>query len=941
MAFISHAPGGDPWKGPPNDGLPLDLVLAMGYHDPKRGLRTGSRPASKAIRRRTMRRHAWRSVLVGLLWTLVLSGAARAQGDGRAIVLDTASSWRYHFTLRTPIVSENGAVREVGGKYETTFPPDTWTSPDFDDSSWLRKVGVPFASWSHWRKTAQMNVGFVSQHQTSPALALLCCRGKFVVADATKAKGLQLSLTYRGGAVVYVNGKEIARGHLPKDGDVKAVTAAEIYPVEAYLSENGKLMGTGEKNMDRLKTRLRSLNDIPVPPGVLKTGTNVLAIELHRSPIPKQPYDLANDKKRSKASQLLDACGIVTVRLSAQDADGLTPNAIRPEATQAWNSDVFATDVDTDWGDPTETLRPVRIVGARNGAFSGKVCVGSRQPIEGIALKAADLKSKDGGTIAARQIRARYAAPDGSDVRASRFDRLFEAAPAEVPVYAKKDSRYMRKVPGSPKNIYGSVAPVWITVDVPADAKPGDYEGTLALSAGGHSFDIPVELAVHGYRLPDPKEYRTFIEYIQSPETIAMVYKVPLWSEKHWALIEKSLSLMGSIGAKTCYIPLICQTNQGNAESMVRWIKKGENRYQYDFTLAEKYLDLVQEHLGNIPVVCLYVWEVSIKGETGPKVTVVDGGKIETVVLPKYSDPASKALWSPLVGELLQRLKKRGLEKSIMLGMVTDTRPTADIVSFWTATMPGIPWVREAHTRGRGLPGARHGYTGTVWDRNTLLDYMLRSKDAEKISGRGWNKPELSAFFARDTRNTAPIPVFRMMPELCTFGGQRGAARIGADFWSLKTGGQVNNFSHHKPQGAVASDGRFPDTSWRNLNIRTALLAAGPEGAIASARFEMMREGVQECEARIFIEKALFAGKIGGDLAKRCKELLLERNKAIFTGFFGSNQAGIGKNIFRTYSWASGPQRVTYMWYLGSGWQERSDKLYSAAAEVAKKLGQR
>ncbi len=888
-----------------------------------------------------MRNNTWRRILIGLSWILVLSGAAYAQDDGRTIVLDTASSWRYYLTLRTPVMSENGTLREVGTKYDTPYPPKAWMSPDFDDSRWLRKVDVPFAAWSTWRRNVQMNFGFATHHQTSVAMALLCCRSRFLITDTGKARGLKLSLTYRGGVVVHVNGKEIARAHLPKEGNVKPEAMADIYPIEAYLSGNGQLMGAGEKDLERLKKRLRSLDNVPIPQGVLKRGVNVLAVELHRPPIPKQAYDLANDKKYSKAGQLLDGCGIVTMQITAPSANGVIPNAVRPEAVQVWNSNVFATDLDTDWGDPGEPLKPVEIVGARNGAFSGKVIIGSRQPIKGIAVKTGNLKSRSGGTIDAKQIWIRFASPDGSKVKSTRFDRLFETAPTEVPVWAKKDTRYIRKVPGSPKAVYGAVVPVWITVRVPATAKAGDYTGELKLIAGGKSFDVPVKLTAHGYKLPDPQEYGTFVEYMQSPETIAMVYKVPLWSDKHWALIEKSLKLMGTIGSKSCYIPLICETNQGNRESMVRWVKKGPNRYEHDFTIAEKYLDLVKKHLGRIPVVCFYVWDVSIKGEQGPKVTVVDGKKIETVSLPTYRDPASRALWAPVIRGLLQRVKTRGLEKSVMLGMSTDKEPTADIVEFWRASMPGAPWVRHSHTRRKNLHGVPYGYEATVWDRNTLLDYMRRSKDLEKISGRGWSKTRLTAFYARDTRNTTPIPTFRMMPELSTFGEQRGTARIGADFWSLKNGGLVNSFDQYNPKGAVASDGRFIDTNWNNLNIRTALLVAGPEGAIASVRFEMMREGVQECEARIYIEKALFGGRISGDLARRCRALLLARNKAIFTGFFGGSEAGIGKNVFRSYNWVSTSKRVTYMWYLGSDWQERSDKLYSAAAEIAKKVGQR
>ena len=95
--------------------------------------------------------------------------------------------------------------------------------------------------------------------------------------------------------------------------------------------------------------------------------------------------------------------------------------------------------------------------------------------------------------------------------------------------------------------------------------------------------------------------------------------------------------------------------------------------------------------------------------------------------------------------------------------------------------------------------------------------------------------------------------------------------------------------------------------------------APGPNGAIGTVRFEMIREGVQECEARIFIEEVLLdkaqRAKLGAEKAKEIQEMLDERIRA---GLWGAENYG---------------------WYVSSGWQERSGKLYAAAAEVAKALG--
>ena len=93
-----------------------------------------------------------------------------------------------------------------------------------------------------------------------------------------------------------------------------------------------------------------------------------------------------------------------------------------------------------------------------------------------------------------------------------------------------------------------------------------------------------------------------------------MEYGLPLWSDAHWKHIEKSLALSGQSARRTCYVPLICETNLGNEQSMVRWVKQAENKYGYDFSIMDKYLDLVAKHQGPSTLVCFCVWDNFLEG---------------------------------------------------------------------------------------------------------------------------------------------------------------------------------------------------------------------------------------------------------------------------------------------------------------------------------------
>jgi hypothetical protein len=59
-----------------------------------------------------------------------------------------------------------------------------------------------------------------------------------------------------------------------------------------------------------------------------------------------------------------------------------------------------------------------------------------------------------------------------------------------------------------------------------------------------------------------------------------------------------------------------------------------------------------------------------------------------------------------------------------------------------------------------------------------------------------------------------------------------------------------------------------------------SFLAAGPDGPVATGRYEMFREGTQQCETIIFLQRALDAKRIDGELAKKVNDYLDARSQA-------------------------------------------------------------
>jgi hypothetical protein len=188
-----------------------------------------------------------------------------------------------------------------------------------------------------------------------------------------------------------------------------------------------------------------------------------------------------------------------------------------------------------------------------------------------------------------------------------------------------------------------------LTVKVPDNTEPGLYRGTLEIAAAeGEAVTIPVELRVFNWRVPGPAERSVRHHIYQSPESVALYYKVPLWSEKHFELIGKSFAILNQVGNRMLAMNLVADAwNWGNREGMVRWIKDGKGGYTYDFSIVEKYMDQYAANCTEPGAVMLSVW-----GHAGwpqkrlpqKKVTVVDPetGKTSLLEPPRWARPRTR-----------------------------------------------------------------------------------------------------------------------------------------------------------------------------------------------------------------------------------------------------------------------------------------------------------
>jgi hypothetical protein len=161
---------------------------------------------------------------------------------GGGVLVERGASWKY---------LDNGSDQQTA-----------WTQPDFDDQAWLS--GAAELGYGDGDEATVVFCG-----PSVPA----CDRGNFIttyfrhefqVDDVDQAGELKLSFKRDDGAVIYLNGQEVARSNMP-DGPIDHLTPAPRSGNE------------------------RVWNTVSISPAALRNGRNVIAVEIH------QQNDTSND----------------------------------------------------------------------------------------------------------------------------------------------------------------------------------------------------------------------------------------------------------------------------------------------------------------------------------------------------------------------------------------------------------------------------------------------------------------------------------------------------------------------------------------------------------------------------------------------------------------------------------------------------------------------
>lgn len=205
---------------------------------------------------------------------------------------------------------------------------------------------------------------------------------------------------------------------------------------------------------------------------------------------------------------------------------------------------------------------------------------------------------------------------------------VIDNAPMDYTVYdaerAPSDDDYITKTPGlmpdilipfedrgAVKLVEGTSKAIWVRVDVPKDIEPGCYDIHVRLksivkdgvgNAVGESsegFDVTKSFTLQIVNAVLPKQKTIYSQWFHA-DCISDYYNVPIYSQKHWDLIENYMQAAVDTGINMLLMPVITpplDTMPGTARPCVQLVditKEGDS-YSFNFNKVRQWIALCKK----------------------------------------------------------------------------------------------------------------------------------------------------------------------------------------------------------------------------------------------------------------------------------------------------------------------------------------------------------
>ena len=202
--------------------------------------------------------------------------------------------------------------------------------------------------------------------------------------------------------------------------------------------------------------------------------------------------------------------------------------------------------------------------------------------------------------------------------------------------------------------------PIWLRIQVPQDAAPGTYKGSITVQADGLKPQrLNYELEVANRTLPDPSEWKFHLDLWQNPYSVAHTFGVPLWSEEHFNCMRPIMQRLAAAGQKVITTTLMTHPWNGQTEipfkSMIAHIRNIDGSWMFDYSVFDRWVEFMMSLGIDQQINCYTVVPWALTFDYFDRAT----NSVKHVHA-KPGDAEYEAYWLPFLKDFARHLKDKG-----------------------------------------------------------------------------------------------------------------------------------------------------------------------------------------------------------------------------------------------------------------------------------------
>ena len=259
--------------------------------------------------------------------------------------------------------------------------------------------------------------------------------------------------------------------------------------------------------------------------------------------------------------------------------------------------------------------------------------------------------------------------------------RTVDYLPVLLPAYPNvpDDGNYLRRTPGLYPDVltplhYGNCAhavkgqthAIWIDVNADGETLPAGVHALALHIVGEDGTDITREISVDVIDALLPEQTTKFTQWFHS-DCLSEYYRVPVWSDEHFRIIENFVKCATRNGINMLLIPVFTpplDTKIGGERPTVQLVdvRKDGGKYSFGFEKLDRFLDLAKRCGIKYYEICHFFTQWG--AQHAPKIMATVDGEYKKIfgwesdAVGEYSD-----FLRIFIPELLSHMKSRGEDK--------------------------------------------------------------------------------------------------------------------------------------------------------------------------------------------------------------------------------------------------------------------------------------